>query len=105
MDIDFRRVASARQPRDFLGCAEPQMAGLQTLLLMHGQTPALAVSTTRSHKSVALMFCVFPPQHLRVAVRRKVKGIPDFRHAKARSSAFIKFIFSKGDNSLLKQLY
>jgi hypothetical protein len=93
MDIDFRRVASARQPRDFLGCAEPQMAGLQTLLSMHGQTPALAMSTTRSHKSVALMsHCVFRPQHLRVAVRRKVKGISDFRRAKARSSAFIKFI-------------
>jgi hypothetical protein len=51
MSIDFRRVASARQPRGFLGCAEPQMAGLQTFLVMHGQTSAFAVRTTRSHKS------------------------------------------------------
>jgi hypothetical protein len=35
MDIDFRRVASARQPRDFLGCAEPQMAGWSSDLVVN----------------------------------------------------------------------
>jgi hypothetical protein len=77
MNIDFRRVASARQPRGFLGCAEPQMAGLQTSLLMHGQTPALAMSTTRSHKSVALMFhCIFSAAT--PARRLEEKGERDF---------------------------